>query len=421
MDSATAARGADCELTILMPCLNEAQTLPICIKKAQDWLKRSQRRGEILVADNGSTDGSPECAAQHGARVVPVSERGYGCALRAGIQAARGRYVIMGDADDSYDFSALDQFVARLEQGYDFVIGNRFIGGISDGAMPRLHRYFGNPLLTRIGRLLYGGALGDFYCGLRGFRRDAALDLKLRASGMEFALEMIVKGLIHGYRLTEVPTTLSPDGRDRPPHLRTWRDGWRSLRFFLLLSPRALFLYPGLVLGATGLVMSAALFGGDVRLGGIMLSYHTLIFTCAAMIIGWQMVFFWVFAKYVAIRSGLLRFDETFERLRGWLPLEAGIGVGGVLILAGLGIGVHTLLAWYHAGFGPIEELAFLRTVCLSSTAMILGAQIMFGAFFLYLLDYAQPRVEPAPVVMPPGPGRADRSGDSARSSAPAR
>jgi glycosyltransferase involved in cell wall biosynthesis len=220
-------------LSILMPCLNEARTLGICIAKAKSYLARQSFTGEIVIADNGSIDGSQEIAGSLGARVVQVSERGYGCALKAGIKAARGKYVIMGDSDESYDFESLDGFVEQLEAGYDLVCGNRFIGGIEDGAMPLLHRYFGNPLLTMIGRLLFKSPVNDFYCGMRGFRRDAILRLGLTAPGMEFALEMVVKSTIGHLRITEVPTTLRPDGRARPPHLRSWRDGWRSLRFYL--------------------------------------------------------------------------------------------------------------------------------------------------------------------------------------------
>src|SRR5258706_132223 len=251
---------AECDLTILMPCLNEARTLPTCIRKAQAWLRGSGLEGEVVVADNGSTDGSQQIAIGLGARIVHVAERGYGSALRGGIDAARGRYIIMGDADDSYDFTHLEAFIAGLERGYDFVIGNRFLGGIQPGAMPPLHRYLGNPALTFIGRTLFGGYCHDFHCGLRGFRREAALRLHLQSPGMEFASEMIVKALIHRFRLTEVPTTLAPDGRGRPPHMRSWRDGWRHLRFYLMLSPRALFLYPGAALFMLGVLLSARLF-----------------------------------------------------------------------------------------------------------------------------------------------------------------
>jgi glycosyltransferase involved in cell wall biosynthesis len=235
-------------LSILMPCLNEARTLGTCIAKAKRYLARQSFAGEIIVADNGSTDGSKEIAVSLGARLVPVSQRGYGNALMAGIRAAQGKYVIMGDSDDSYDFESLEGFVEKLEAGYDLVCGNRFAGGIKDGAMPLLHRYFGNPLLTTIGRLLFKSPVNDFYCGLRGFRRETMLRLGLTSAGMEFALEMVVKSTISHLRITEVPTILHPDGRGRPPHLRSWRDGWRSLRFYLLLSPEGLFLYPGLLL-----------------------------------------------------------------------------------------------------------------------------------------------------------------------------
>ncbi len=253
------------ELTIVMPCLNEARTVGTCIEKAQTFLREHGVAGEVIVADNGSTDGSQAIAERLGARVVPVSERGYGKALRAGIAAARGRFVVMGDSDDSYDFLRLSPFLDKLREGYDVVLGNRFAGGIAPGAMPPLHRFFGNPLLTLIGRTLYRSPSHDFYCGLRGFRRDAVLGLGLDAPGMEFALEMIVKAAIAKLRMTEVPTTLSPDGRGRPPHLRSWRDGWRSLRFFLLLSPRGLFLYPGVAILAFGLVSFVGLIGGDVH------------------------------------------------------------------------------------------------------------------------------------------------------------
>jgi glycosyltransferase involved in cell wall biosynthesis len=383
---------AGCDVTILMPCLNEARTLATCIKKAQAWLLRSGRVGEVVVADNGSTDGSREIAAGLGARVVPVTERGYGSALRGGIDAARGRYIIMGDSDDSYDFSALDPFVARLDQGFDFVIGNRFRGGIEAGAMPPLHRYFGNPVLSFIGRLLFGRVCNDFNCGLRGFRRDAALRLRLQSPGMEFASEMIIKALIHRFRLTEVPTTLAPDGRGRPPHLRSWRDGWRQLRFYLLLSPRALFLYPGAVLFMLGVLLSARLFWGDLHLGAVTLSFHTLIFTSASTVIGWQMMFFWVFAKLVAMHSGLLREDGMFDWFRSRLPMEVGAASGATLLLGGLSVACYALLFWYRTGFGPLDELGLVRTVAMSSGAMMLGASVLFSSFFLYLLDMVHQR-----------------------------
>src|SRR3954454_15288896 len=280
-----------CELTILMPCLNEAETLASCIAKARSFFARSGIQGEVLVADNGSTDGSQTIAKAAGARVVDVAERGYGSALISGIRAARGRYVIMGDSDDSYDFSDLGLFVEKLRQGYQLVMGNRFQGGILPGAMPPLHRYFGNPVLTILGRLFFSSPCGDFYCGLRGFERRAILALDLQATGMEFALEMIVKATNDKLRITEVPTTLSPDGRNRPPHLRSWRDGWRSLRFLLIHAPQWLFLYPGLALAMSGISGMAGLATGPLRVELVTLDIHTMLYAMVAMNLGLQMVF----------------------------------------------------------------------------------------------------------------------------------
>jgi glycosyltransferase involved in cell wall biosynthesis len=284
------------ELSVVMPCLNEARTVGPCVRKAWEFLAEHGITGEIVVADDGSTDGSQQLAAEQGARVVHVPERGYGRALRAGIAAARGRYVIMGDSDDSYDFTALRPFIQELRNGWDIVVGNRFAGGIARRAMPPLHRYFGNPLLTLIGRILYGSPCRDFYCGLRGFSREAVLALELNSPGMEFALEMIVRGTLHGLRITEVPTTLSPEGRGRPPHLRSWRDGWRSLRFFLLLSPSALFLYPGLAVFLFGLMTTLGLMVAPIRVGGVTFAQHSLVVSSATIIIGFQAMEFWAFA-----------------------------------------------------------------------------------------------------------------------------
>src|SRR5262249_52361415 len=309
-------------LTILMPCLNEARTLPICIAKARSYIARQSFCSEIVIVDNGSNDGSREIAESLGARVIPVPQRGYGNALRAGIEGARGKFVIMGDSDASYDFGTLDDFVKELEAGHDLVVGNRFRGGIEGGAMPPLHRYFGNPLLTAIGRILYKSPVDDFYCGLRGFRREAILRLDLTSSGMEFALEMIVKSTINRLRITEVPTRLSLDGRERPSHLRRWRDGWRSLRFYLLLSPEGLFLYPGLVLAALSGAASLALIIGDIRLGSVTFAQHTLIITSALTIVGLQSVIFWVFAKIVAVQKRLSLRDAVFEKFRHLFALE---------------------------------------------------------------------------------------------------
>jgi glycosyltransferase involved in cell wall biosynthesis len=374
-------------LSILMPCLNEARTLGTCIEKAKRYLSRQNFTGEIIVADNGSTDGSQEIAGSLGAQVVSVSERGYGNALKAGIKVARGKYVIIGDSDESYDFESLEAFVEQLEAGYDLVCGNRFAGGIKDGAMPSLHRYFGNPLLTAIGRLLFKSPINDFYCGLRGFRRDAILQLGLTAPGMEFALEMIVKSTIGNLRITEVPTTLHPDKRGRPPHLRSWRDGWRSLRFYLLLSPEGLFLYPGLALAALNGTASLFLFFANIRIGSITFAQHTLIMTCALTVVGIQSVFFWSFAKSVAIQKQLLLPNAAFRAVRGLLNLEKCLLLGALLVLSGLAIAAYGLFYWYTLSFGPVEGDTLIRIVCAASVLTSIGFQLIFSAFFMLLLD----------------------------------
>jgi glycosyltransferase involved in cell wall biosynthesis len=374
-------------LSILLPCLNEARTLGTCIAKAKRYLARQNFTGEIVVADNGSIDGSQDIAESLGARVVSVSDRGYGSALKAGIKAARGKYIIMGDSDDSYDFESLDGFVEQLEAGYDLVCGNRFIGGIRNGAMPPLHRYFGNPLLTAIGRLLFKSPVNDFYCGLRGFRRDAILQLGLTAPGMEFALEMVVKSTIAHLRITEVPTMLHPDGRDRPPHLRSWRDGWRSLRFYLLLSPEGLFLYPGLALAALSGTVSLVLFFTNIRLGSVAFAQHTLIVTCTLTVVGIQSVFFWTFAKSVAIQKQLLLPDAVFRTVRRLFNLERCLVGGGLLVLSGLAIAAYGLFYWYNLSFGPVEGDSLIRIVCAASILISIGFQLIFSAFFMLLLD----------------------------------
>ena len=378
------------ELTILMPCLNEAETLGTCVRKAMDYLARSGVAGEVLVADNGSTDGSQAIAEALGARVVPVAQRGYGAALIAGIAAARGRYVIMGDSDDSYDFTGLDPFVEKLREGFDLVMGNRFRGGIKPGAMPPLHRYLGNPVLSTIGRVFFGSPVRDFHCGLRGFNRQAMLGLDLRAPGMEFASEMVVKATVQGLRITEVPTTLSPDGRSRPPHLRSWRDGWRHLRFLLVFCPRWLFLYPGAALFLAGLATMALLLPGPVSLGGVTLDVHTLLYASGAMVMGFQAVQFWVFARIYGAQQGVV---PEARRLTGALSrfgLEPALILAGVLVLLGLGLGIGAVAMWGAEHFGPLSGMAAMRVAIASVTAMVLGLQLAFGAFFVALLGMMQ-------------------------------
>jgi glycosyltransferase involved in cell wall biosynthesis len=281
MSDRLADRHGSIELSVVMPCLNEAETLETCIRKAQRALEQQNLAGEVVVADNGSTDGSIAIAERLGARVVRVQARGYGNALMGGIAAASGKYVIMGDADDSYDFSHIPRFLDKLREGADLVMGNRFRGGIEKDAMPLLHQYFGNPLLTRIGRLFFHSPVGDFYCGIRGFRKDAYEKMGLRTTGMEFATEMVVKATLLNLRIAEVPTTLVPDGRTRRPHIRTWRDGWRTLRFFLLYSPRWLFLYPGAVLMFVGSVLGLWLLPAPRRIGEVTFDVHTLVYAAA--------------------------------------------------------------------------------------------------------------------------------------------
>ncbi|MCA3417125.1 MAG: glycosyltransferase family 2 protein [Roseomonas sp.] len=387
LDQAT----APLELTILMPCLNEAETLATCIQKAQGYLARSGVAGEVLIADNGSTDGSQAIARGLGARVIDVPEKGYGAALIAGIAGARGRYVIMGDSDDSYDFSALDPFIAKLRDGYDLVMGNRFKGGIAPGAMPPLHRYLGNPVLSTIGRVFFGGPIRDFHCGLRGFSRVAIAALDLRAPGMEFASEMVVKATMRGLRITEVPTTLSPDGRSRPPHLRSWRDGWRHLRFLLIFCPRWLFLYPGAVLFALGALAMAALLAGPVRLGGITLDVHSLLYASGAVVMGFQAMQFWVFARLYGAATGLLPEPELLNRALSRFGLEAGLVLAGVIFLLGLVLGFFAVAQWGTRDFGTLTGGGVMRLAIASVTAMLLGLQLAFGAFFLALLGMMRP------------------------------
>lgn len=375
-----------CELSIVMPCLNEAETLAVCIQKAQQFLRTHHVAGEVIVADNGSTDGSPEIARAHGARVVPVVARGYGSALIGGIQAAHGDYVIMGDADDSYDFTALQPFLDELRGGADLVMGNRFAGGIAPGAMPPLHRYLGNPVLTTIGRLFFRSPVRDFHCGLRGFRRDAILALDLRTTGMEFASEMVVKATLQGLCIREVPTTLAVDGRSRAPHLRSWRDGWRHLRFLLLYSPRWLFLYPGLLLILLGLLVWLWLLPAPRTLGSVTFDVHTLLYAAAAIVVGFQAVLFAIFTKVFAISERLLPADPRMERLLGRFTLEVGLITGSFLLVAGLLISLLAFALWSQQNFGDLIPSQMLRAIIPATTLIMLGSQIIWGSFFISIL-----------------------------------
>jgi glycosyltransferase involved in cell wall biosynthesis len=378
------------ELSIVMPCLNEAETLETCIRKAQRALSEHHISGEVIVADNGSTDGSREIARRAGARVVDVERKGYGNALMGGIRQARGTFVAMGDADDSYDFTAIYPFVEKLREGYDLVMGNRFAGGIAPGAMPPLHRYLGNPVLSGIGRLFFASGCGDFHCGLRAFRRDTVAKMDLRTTGMEFASELVVKATLFNLKITEVPVTLSPDGRSRPPHLRSWRDGWRHLRFLLLYSPRWLFFYPGVLAVLIGLVAGGWLLPQARTVGSVTFDVHTLLYASAAICIGLQSMLFALFAKIFAITEHLVPADQTLDRVFRYVDLEKGLILGGVLMLCGLGASLYALSDWGARSFGPMDVSRTLRLVIPSVLALEIGCQITLASFFFSILGLAR-------------------------------
>lgn len=375
------------ELSIIMPCLNEALTLETCIRKALSFLEKHQVSGEVVIADNGSTDGSQAIARRAGAVVVDVPEKGYGSALMGGILAAQGTYIIMGDSDDSYDFENLMPFVEKMREGYDLVMGNRFKGGVKPGAMPFLHKYLGNPVLSFIGRLFFDIPIKDFHCGLRAFRKDAALRMDLRTTGMEFASEMVVKASLYKMKITEVPTTLSPDGRGRPPHLRTWRDGWRHLRFLLMYSPKWLFLMPGFFLILLGTLLTGALLTGPVQIGTIRLDVHTLLYAAGMIIVGFQSIVFFTFSKMFAYGSGLYPEDKEVMKFINSFNLEKGLIAAGALLLSGFILAINTLLIWNQANFGDLEPELMLRRVIPATLLLVLGIQMLFYSFFFSILQ----------------------------------
>jgi hypothetical protein len=369
-----------------MPCLNEAETVETCVRKTIDFFAEHGIDGEVIIADNGSTDGSQQLARDAGARVVAVTEKGYGNALMGGIRAARGRYVAMGDADDSYDFATLMPFIEELRDGADLVMGNRFKGGIAPGAMPPLHRYLGNPVLSFVGRLFFGSKIGDFHCGLRAFRKESIIRLGLQTGGMEFASEMVVKATLAKYDIREVPTTLSPDGRTRAPHLSTWRDGWRHLRFLMLYSPRWLFLIPGLLLMTLGLIGGVALSTGPVSFGEIAFDVDTLVGASAVLVIGFQAVLFALLTKVYAMEEGFLPHDKRVQKIIDWWSLERGLVIGGLLALAGLIGLVASLLHWKVNNFGELDPRHSLRLVVPSATGLIMSFQVVFASLFVSIL-----------------------------------
>jgi len=378
------------ELTVVLPCLNEAETLAVCIRKAKASIAGLGIDGEVVIADNGSTDGSQDIARAEGARVVDVPIRGYGAALTAGIAAAKGEFVIMGDADDSYDLSNLGPFVEALRGGADLVMGNRFAGGIEPGAMPALHRYLGNPVLTAIGRILFRSPVKDFHCGLRGFRREAILDLDLRTTGMEFASEMVVKATLNKLNIVEVPTTLSPDGRSRAPHLRTWRDGWRHLRFLLLYSPRWLFLYPGMVLFLVGLVLGGVLLAGPIQVGEHALDVSALVYAMAAVLIGFQAILFAAFSRAFVANEGLMPPSPGMQKAFKVLNLERGLIIGLLLLIVGVALAIYGFIHWGSSDFGALDARDAIRLAVPAATLSVLGVETIMGSFFLSVLGLSR-------------------------------
>ncbi len=375
------------EVTVLLPCLNEAETLAVCVQKARRCLAELGVKGEVLVSDNGSTDGSQRIAEENGARVINAAIRGYGGALSAGIDAAAGRYVIMADADDSYDLANLGLFIQALREGHDLVMGNRFKGGIKPGAMPFLHRFLGNPVLSWLGRRLFGlRHVGDFHCGIRGFDRDRVRALGLCMPGMEFASELVVRAALAGYDMVEVPTTLQPDGRSRRPHLRTWRDGWRHLRFLLVLAPRKALILPGMVTALLGLAGTVPLTFGPVRIGSVSFNLNTMIYTCLALLVGVQLVLLGGFAEMYGRHEGIIH----HVRLARWarvLRLETCAGVGLTLVVLGLIGSIGGLTQWGSAGFGQLgNSLVTIRLVLPSATAIALGVMFVFSGLLGSLL-----------------------------------
>lgn len=378
--------GLRIELSVVIPCLNEGQTIAGRVRQALRVLQGAGVSGEVIVADNGSTDGSAEIAEAEGARVARVAEKGYGAAIMGGIAVARGKYVLMADADESHDLTHIPRFLVELRTGQDFVIGNRFRGGIAEGAMPFLHRYLGNPVLTGLGKLFFKSKCGDFHCGMRGFTRESYRRMDVRSTGMEFASEMVVKATLLGMKITEIPTTQLPDGRGRPPHLRTWQDGWRHLRFLLMYSPRWLFLYPGTFLILLGLAGCVWLLPGPRSIHGIEFDVHTLLYAFVFILMGFQFVAFAIFTKIFAISEGLLPEDPRLNRVFRYITLETGLLAGCLLISLGLGGSIYAVSDCVKGSCGALESAHLLRIVMPSVFSLTLGVQIVCGSFFLSIL-----------------------------------
>lgn len=406
------ATASDLELTILMPCLNEAETIAVCVEKAQAFLARNNIAGEVLIADNGSTDGSQAIAEKLGARVVPIPRRGYGAALLGGIAAARGTYTIMGDADDSYDLSRLEPFVEKLRDGYELVMGNRFQGGIEPGAMPVLHRYLGNPVLSMLGRIFFKIPVGDFHCGLRGFRTASVRRLGLVSAGMEFASEMVVRSSLEGLRITEVPTTLRPDGRSRPPHLKTWSDGWRHLKFLLMYSPKWLFVLPGSILVGLGALLAAALWPGPLSLGaGIVLDLNTFVAACFMIVTGIQVLCMGLLARHYAAFTGMLPLGRRSDWLMRTLSTDRIVKVAAGLLLIGILVFGSAIIQWLSVGLGDLASPHVHRAVVAGLSLIAIGIQLGFGAFLIGILEIPLVRMgvePPTPQTGGAQPAKAD-------------
>lgn len=377
----------DLELTILMPCLNEAETIEICIKKAKKSLEENNIKGEVLIADNGSNDGSQEIATKAGARVVNVPTRGYGAALIEGTKQAYGKYVIMGDADDSYDFSNIIPYVEKLREGYELVMGNRFKGGIEKGAMPWSHKYIGTPVISFIGRLFYKSKIGDFNCGMRGYDRQAILNLDLKCTGMEYASEMIVQSTLNNLKIAEVPTTLKKDGRTRPPHLKSFSDGWRHLKFLLMYSPKWLFLVPGMILMLIGLIGTFAFIFGDLHIASVVLGVHSRLYLGAMAVVGLQMIIFSLFAKVYAVNSGMHPKEDKITKFLKNITLEKGLVLGIILTIIGLGLSIYSIVLWKNAAWGTLDPVDVMPVTIPAVYLIIIGVEMAFASFFLGILN----------------------------------
>lgn len=373
-------------VTVVMPCLNEAQTLETCIKKAQFYFTNNNIDGEIIIADNGSTDGSQDIAQKLGSKVVSIPQKGYGNALKGGINQAKGDFIIMGDADDSYDFSKLELFINKLNEGADFVIGNRFKGGIEKNAMPFLHKYLGNPVLSFLGRLFFNSKIGDFHCGLRGFTKEAYQKLELTTSGMEFASELIVKAHLNNLTIAEVPTILHKDGRNRKPHLNTWQDGWRHLRFLLLYSPKWLFFYPSVLMMLTGFILSLFLIIAPIKIGNIVFDVHTLLYSTALFIIGFQFFVFYGLTKVFAVTHKLLPKSDRYDAIFKFISLEKGIVIGFLFTIIGIILSIFGFSIWSKENFGPLNVTETLRIIIPAVSIIVIGIEIILFSFFFSIL-----------------------------------